>query len=249
MLKFICGVGCTLAMVLFLSSCMPGAGTGSNKQPKLQKETEHFLLYCEEIDLPAADEVARVLEEHYKIVTTHFQTEPASKFNVMIYPDLVSYHKAIGKRNAPDWVVGNASEKDRFQMVSPNNPGPVHSREAILKVAVHEFTHTVIMTINEQMPGYLNEGTAAYEAGQSEGVAALVQNGSFPTVKQLSQMGADEGLYQFGYAFVQYIVAEYGYQKLIDFIKTANFSAVFGCSEAEFDRNWANFLKDTYQAG
>jgi hypothetical protein len=56
----------------------------------------------------------------------------------------------------------------------------------------------------------------------------------------------DTGLYAFGYAFVQYVVSEYGYDGLIKLYKNPNIQTVFGINSNVFRDNWIEYLKDYY---
>ncbi len=210
-----------------------------------QAETEHFMIYSEDDDAETAVQAAEYMESNYDRITTDLKVEPSEKCDFTVYPDLASFHTAIGYEDAPDWLVGMADGNYSLRIVSPNNPGPAHSYEDIMSVAVHEFAHIVINELNDDVPTYLNEGTAAYEAGQSSGVAELVQttidNGTFPTIGQLKTLDGNNGLYQFGYALVDYVVESYGYDKLIEFIETPDIQSVFDMSEDEFSAQWKQF--------
>lgn len=232
---FLISIGAAAVLAAALILCMqPG-------KLKMLVQTEHFEVFCADNDVQSAEAVAGILENNYGKITSDLDAEPSEKCRLMIYPDIDSFHKAIGYDDAPDWLAGTA-DGNTLHMVSPANPGSAHSYGDIMFVAVHEFVHIVVDEINSEVPVFLNEGVAAYEAGQSSGVMARVQqaltNDTFPTVKELETLSPDNGLYQFAYAFVDYIIDTYGMEKLTEFIRTPSVEAVFGVSEEDLSSAW-----------
>lgn len=115
-------------------------------------------------------------------------------------------------------------------MVSPLNPGGVHSYDTLIKVAVHEFTHFIMKSITSSgvtFPVWLHEGVATYEARQTEllnDMGKWVKRNSIPSLSTLESPGsleglADNNLYPFSYTLVEYIINEYGIEKLNAFIR------------------------------
>ncbi len=141
-------------------------------------------------------------------------------------------------------------------MVSPNNPGSVHSYESLMKAIVHELAHTIVLNIRNKgligLLNWLNEGYAYYEAGQlTEEEIISVQNNlvnnTIPSWQELqvadtTQFG-DLGGYGISATIVMFIVEKYGYQKLKRFIiEPENIESIFNISEDEFDSLWRSYL-------
>jgi hypothetical protein len=63
---------------------------------------------------------------------------------------------------------------------------------------------------------------------------------------QLYTIKAEQGAYQFGYAFVEYAVSEYGWEDFLEFYKKPGIQANFGVDDETFRENWINYLIETY---
>ncbi len=215
------------------------------------EETEHFVLYCFGGDEAVSADITSQLEHHYESITSHLRSEPKGKIVVEIYPDVQSFHIAVKSPNGPDWFVGKA-ESGRIQMVTPLNPGPKHTFETVLQVATHEFTHLVVDAINEDnIPIWLDEGIATYEAGHSPNpqfISAQAER-NFPDITDLNfNSGIDSGImYAFSYTMIEFIVQEFGYDYLVELVATAgDFEKVFNLSETEFQQVWREFVVAKY---
>lgn len=62
----------------------------------MNKETDHFKIYCQSQDMDCLEDVGKGLEAAYKKVTTEFNCSLDNKVEVLIYPDIESFHAAIG---------------------------------------------------------------------------------------------------------------------------------------------------------
>lgn len=224
---------------------------GISNTLQICEETGHFILYCFEDDRAVSADLVSQLERHYEQITSHLSHEPKGKSVVEIYPDLQSFHLAVGRPNGPDWFVGKA-ESGKIKMVTPLNPGPEHTFEGILQVVIHEFTHLVVDTMTaSEIPTWLDEGIALYEAEQSPvpQVVASQAETAFPNIADLHfNSGTDTGIvYAFSYTVVEFIVQEYGYDYLVKLVTAAgDFEAVFNLSETEFQQAWREFVMSEY---
>ncbi|MFC1898671.1 serine hydrolase, partial [Candidatus Cloacimonadota bacterium] len=196
----------------------------------LEFTSAHFELYSEKKDRKVLENLSEILERNYKVVTDHMSTEFEDKIRVYIYPDLKSFHKAINYSEAPDWVVG-AAGRNELKMVSPLNPGSVHSYESLMQAIVHEFAHTVVLNIREHgavgLPNWLNEGYAYYEADQltqsdRKSIQASLMNNTIPTWNEIKEANTanfgDMGGYGISASIVEFLVHSYGFNKLKLFI-------------------------------
>ncbi|NIO00154.1 MAG: hypothetical protein GTO49_35355, partial [Anaerolineae bacterium] len=157
---------CALAFVS-LTSC---AQTRVEWMP--QDETEHFAFFAATGAEDAVRPLAQELEASYDRITGDLQVTPDEKFSVYVYGDVDTYHQAIGRPDAPASSVGTV-RGTAIWLVSPLNPGGVLDTQGVLTAGVHEFTHALVNYINGsldennyEIPIWLNEGLAGYEAGQ-----------------------------------------------------------------------------------
>lgn len=222
----------------------------------LEFSSEHFKFYSKKQDSKVLEELSMILESNYLRITKNMRTSFDSKIDVLIYPDLKTFHSAINYPDAPDWVVGAAS-KNELKMVSPLNPGSEHSYESLMKAIVHELTHTVVLNFRKQglvgLPNWLNEGYAYYEAGQlTENELQTIQSNllknKIPSWQELknantSQFG-DIGGYGISATIIEFLVESYGVEKLKQYIiEPKGVEKIFNISEKDLEFMWLEYLK------
>lgn len=220
-----------------------------------QKETEHFVFCCTNQDAEVLETLAETLEGSYSIITSDLGKGPTEKTKVYISPNLMVHHNATGSPDDPDWSVGEGGD-GCFYIVSPLNPGPAHTYDDMFPVAVHEFTHVVVIeNFGWKVPSYLNEGIAYYEAGQGEGSGYYVQEdmraGTFPSLKEMDgwksyvyMSGYDAGrAYAYGGIYVDFLVEKFGFDSVVSLLEGKPQTEVFGMSMEEASEKWMTYLE------
>lgn len=194
-----------------------------------------------------------ILDENYYRITDNLDVQLTEKVIIEIYPDIGAFHIAIGVPNAPDWMVGIVKEK-KIYMVSPFNPGDVHSYGSMMQVIVHEFTHVVTSEVNSdfsKIPRWLSEGLAVYEAKQvpdGSNIKEIINMNAIPSLDKLnSNEFVSAGGYELSYTIVEYLVNEYGYETIVSFIKSPkSYKRIIGKSKLEFQNDWKDYLIEKY---
>jgi hypothetical protein len=215
----------------------------------LNKETDHFLLYCNEKDKELLKDLSEALESGYKKVTKDLKCKLNRKVVVNIYPDTKTFHKAIGKPDAPEWYVGEGSGymisiASNMSQASPTN------------VVVHELTHVITNTNFKVLPEWLFQGIAMYEGKETplSRIKSTVHLGvisrCIPTLKDLDisyWRFVDKGGYEYSYAAVDFIIKEFGYDKLNKFIRSPNdYKKSFGLTEDKLNEKWFLYIMKNY---
>lgn len=223
----------------------------------LEKESQHFNFYSTKGDIKVLDSLAITLENNYSRITNRLGINIDKKANVKVYPNVKAYHIAINQPDAPDWAVG-AWNGNALVMVSPLNPGTVHTYESLMQVIVHEFVHMAVYyavgdTGMAALPQWLNEGYAQYEAGQINDrvlkyVKSCMSEKAPPTWTELDNASAMEFGNMNGYAFsatiVEFLIATYGIDKLILLIREPeNIELIYGFSEDALEEQWIQYLQ------
>jgi len=187
-------------------------------------------------------------------LTTTYRHQPSQKIVIEIYPDLPTFHQAVGEADAPNWFMGTY-ENNILKIVSPLNPGPEHTYQSILKSTVHLFTMWLISDINPTAPKWLRQGIGGYEAKQmateyiKSTTADAINNDAVPSLQSLNDDSWDfatTGGFQFSYLLVEYILQTYGMDDLNKLIRNpVDFPGILQLTESEFHQQWVEDLKHT----
>lgn len=239
-----------LALALFLTSAALPAFAATTADLKRQRETEHFVFYCMDQDVEALDDLEASFEGCYERTTTDLGRAPSGKTRVNIYPDIQSYHNAVGRPNAPATSVGTGMNGVVY-ITSPLNPGPNHGYNSIIQIAVHEFVHIIVEQFHRSQPSYLNEGIACYEAGQTNiAIQEDIEQDALPSLSTLQSLNSSSNsrynVYTYGPAYVNFIVRRFGFDKVVSLLEGKNRSTVLGVSDSELNELWLAFLKREY---
>ncbi|WP_337033886.1 sigma-70 family RNA polymerase sigma factor [Paenibacillus illinoisensis] len=182
------------------------------------------------------------LSDHIERISLKYNYHPSRKVTIEVYPDLPSFHQAVGEADAPNWFMGTY-EGSILKIVSPLNPGPEHTYQSILKGTVHLFTMWLISEINPKAPKWIRQGIGGYEAKQMTQdfikvtTKEAINDLSIPTFEQLDNDTWDFDTmkgFQFSYLFVKFVDQQYGIDHLNQLIRNPqDFNGIFQCSEKE----------------
>ena len=244
-----------LAFSLLLSSC-----DQKNKVDKtyydngltfsLEKVTKHFLFYSEKKDKSCLKGLSISLESNFDRITTDLDCKIDFKTKVIIYPDIKTFHISTDLMHLDDNFIGTATKKE-IKIVSPLNPGPKHYYSEFFILIQHEFSHTVLYNIGEDIPVWLSEGTAMLEAkqGNDDMISQIVAKNGIPSIKELESLDyftSNYGHY-YSYSLVKYIADNYGQDKLNLLIRHfSEIKATLGVDMEELWKNWSDYLKKEY---
>jgi len=209
-------------------------------------DTPHFTIYYEELAPQTLKDIEQKLETSYPSLNRFFGLDDQSKGKIVVYKDVERFQRAYLGFILPyffgDWAAG-AGYEDMVLIASPQNPGSEHTYADILDIAVHEYVHTLIYRLNESPDIWLDEGLATYLAGQKSQLPATI-----PTFEQMQSQDQGEFMdnqgYAWGYAYVDYLVATYGSEKVTALVKTNDFEGVLGKSKLTVYDEWAAQLKE-----
>ncbi len=218
----------------------------------LSKESRHFTFYSTSEDIDILDSLAAILEKNYARITDHLGIQIDKRIQVKVFPNINAFHAAIGYSNAPEWMVGTCID-DELMMVSPRNPGSMHTYESLMQVVVHEFVHiAVYYAIGDKavtrLPKWLSEGYAQYEAGQiNDHIRKSVKSGFSekdpPSWSQLDSASYIEFGNMNGYGLsvtiVEFLIGSYGFEKMSLLIREPeNIETIFGLSKETLENQW-----------
>ena len=139
-------------------------------------------------------------------------------------------------------------------MVSPNNPGPGHTYDDIIKVAVHELVHIAAEVLSPDTTDnrpYLSEGLATYLAGQYKisdiagSIRQLRQSGNadIPCVDTIIGPEWGDYVYDMGFVFMHFIVSGFGHDGLAALYRDPD---AFVLAHEGLNEMWMRFLGDNF---
>ncbi|OPA78685.1 RNA polymerase subunit sigma-24 [Paenibacillus selenitireducens] len=193
------------------------------------------------------------LKNNVERISSKFNHQPSRKIIIEMYPDLPTFHHAVGEENAPNWFMGTI-EGNILKIVSPLNPGPEHTYQSILNSTVHLYAMWLIHDINPLAPKWLRQGIGGIEANQMtpeyirDTTRDEISNLTIPSFQELNNDTWDFGTmkgFQFSYLCVEFILATYGLDALNKLIRDPeDYRGIFLRSELELYEQWVEYLRN-----
>lgn len=208
-----------------------------------------------------------VLENTYPRITCDFETELGERINIVVYPNIQTFHESTGSPSRGDWFVALANDQGArpllsrgIHMVSLNNPGTVHDKQSMLVAAIHELTHFFIFKKSNRdwrdLPQWIHEGLACYEAVQFNTkslnhMLEVALTKGIPSLELLSEHNSDvfcnAGGYAFSYTLIQFIAQKWNFKTLLRLIQNYDrFEETMGITIEEFESEWKAFITQRY---
>ena len=144
-------------------------------------------------------------------------------------------------------------KNEEIFMVSPLNPGTVHTYESLMKVIVHEFTHVLVGKINSNTDMYLNEGIAVVEGNQmninmKNYLKEAINLNKLPTIDEMINSFDDLNQpYVVSGGFVEFLINTYGYDKVVEIISEPhNIESITENSKDILLETWIEYIVKSY---
>lgn len=223
-----------------------------------QYKTDNFSFNIKgNIDSQVINDLANALEGNYSRISKDLNTIPALNIEVNIYASRLRYILATG-----NWMAsGNIEGTSKLHFVEQ-----AWSENDSKKVAIHEFTHAVVLKLLidrekqpldakifdekfSKYPIWLWEAISVYEAGQFIEPKSLpyINNVSYPNLAELNNRSQGGKIYNVGYTIIEFVKYKYGNDKFIELVCAyGDLQKVLNVSEEEFCNNWHSYLKDKY---
>ncbi|RPI91455.1 MAG: hypothetical protein EHM40_15685 [Chloroflexi bacterium] len=207
--------------------------------------TPHFTIYYEELNQQTLEDLEQKLETSYPDMQSFFSLDNHDNSKVIVYETIERFQRAyLGVFLSyvfGDWAAG-AAYKDMVLLTSPENPGQAHTYASILDIAVHEYVHTLIYQVNQNVDIWLDEGVATYLAGQQSDLSDM----PVPTFEQMQSQSQSEfvenGGYAWAFRYVEYLVTTYGAEKVVDLIKMDDYEGCLGKSKLATYDEWVIYM-------
>ncbi len=179
-------------------------------------ETEHFDVIYPKDSKEQCEKALKELEESYNKVTGDLKVKVDKRTKIKFFKTKDDFHKSIGcyGTDYANWVNGTGNDgfiKTHLELTP----------ERMKEILVHEFTHIAVENINSShIPFIFNDGIATYEANQTWLKGNLPNLTDIPeTPDWLIKHPQNQVGYALAYSFTEFIVKNYGYEKIRELLK------------------------------
>jgi hypothetical protein len=233
-------------------------------------ETTHFTFFSSSGDFDLAKNLSKVVEKDYDRLKKNYKTDINCKIKVKIFTSRQLYNMEFGNPFPFPRKEGNydgQSIENTAYVLIPKTwkvlPDTIFPPEMTRMLLAHEMAHSFAYHLNPNISGWLTEGIALYEqtpvfnetvrnAGFISWIESDIKNGLIPKFSELfnGRKITDPLItkdYVFAGSFVDFVTMKYGYNVLIEFIKSMDFTKSFGKRESEVQDEWIKFLTDIYR--
>lgn len=180
--------------------------------------------YSEDLARSESFDIRDDLLEARRTVGADFQSWPKHKLIVLLYQ--TEQFRSL-RAGTPDWLAGQYDGKVRVPL-----PGQGLDRAGVRRTLIHEYTHAVIHDLTKgQLPVWLNEGLAEYEAwkGQAPAWPTLKQAAAREQLMPWSRLSTGFSMslpaeeialvYEQSHSIVRYLVERYGFWRIRRLLK------------------------------
>lgn len=228
--------------------------------------SEHFDVYFPEGNDGIAEFTAETAEHSLKLIERSFNYNLEGRLTIVTYPSHNAFEQTNVSGEIPEESVGGFTEFFKNRMVFPFTG----NYEDFRHVIHHELTHAVNMrmfygtgfqsilmgAITADIPLWFTEGLAEYESRFGWDIEADMFMRDATIAGYLPPMDGLGGYmaYKGGQSVFYYVDRKYGTEKVSQFISEVKKSRsvdkavkkAFGLEMKEFNREWQNWLKQTY---
>lgn len=207
-----------------------------------------------ETEADAAKDVFEYAEEKTAIIAGRLGFSEAPDVNVYIYDSQSTMQTKKYGYAAPllglDWYIGDNIGTDVL-LTSPANPGEVHTYDNNKHAVLHEIVHAYISVLNEDVDLWLTEGCALYLTNGEPFYRNYIEQIGLPTYKETCSdnplVFSDCGGYTYAHTYIEYIAVTYGWDAVLETIKTTNYEEVLGKSGQDIYNEWVAYIKEYHQ--
>lgn len=204
-----------------------------------------------EIEKEAAEDVFRYADSETEFVAKKLGFKEKQNVNVYIYDSQSTMqtkkYGLIGPLLGLDWYIGDNIGCNVI-LTSPANPGKVHDYDNNKYAVLHEIVHAYISVLNPDIPLWLTEGCALYLSNGGEFHREYLDAMPIPTYKETNTRNpitfSDCGGYTFAHTYIEYIDVTYGWDKVLQLIKTEDYEDTFGKSRKEIYDEWVEYIEN-----
>ncbi len=148
------------------------------------------------------------------------------------------------------WYIGDNIGTDVI-LTSPANPGKEHNYDSVRNAVLHEMVHGYVSTINSDISLWLTEGMALYLSNGEPFYKKYLQSIDIPSYKDIQTRSpikfSNIGGYSLAHTYIEYLEKTYGWNRVLELIKSENYMEIFEKSEKDIYSEWVEYLQNYYQ--
>lgn len=237
--------------LLFLINFIP---TFSLKTANMNELNGQWINVYYEKEKEAAEDVFQYANSETQYIAQKLGFSEKQNVNVYIYDCQSTMQRKkygfIGPVLGLDWYIGDNIGTNVI-LTSPANPGKVHDYNNNKNAVLHEIVHAYISVLNPDIHLWLTEGTALYLTNGEPFYKEYLNDMSIPaysdTLTRNPIRFANCGGYELAHTYIEYIDTQYGWDKVLELIKTENYEECFGKSEEDIYNEWVKYIQNYYQ--
>lgn len=207
-----------------------------------------------ETEAEAAIDVYEYAEKETAAIAGKLGFSEAADVNVYIYDHQRTMQTKKYGFIAPllglDWYIGDNIGTDVI-LTSPANPGKIHTYDNNKCAVLHEIAHAYVSVLNEDIDLWLTEGCALYLTNGEPFYRDYIEQMGIPTYKEICSDNpltfSGCGGYTYAHTYIEYIEVTYGWNAVLEIIKSEDFEEVFGKSKENIYDEWVAYIKEYYQ--
>lgn len=246
-LRIIIGVVIFLALVVFVNF-IP---VFSLKTADMKQFSGNWINVYYEIEEAAARDVFEYADGETAAIAEKLGFTEKQDINVYIY----DYQSTMQTKKygfiAPllglDWYIGDNIGTNVI-LTSPANPGKVHDYDNNKNAVLHEIVHAYVSVINSKVELWLTEGMALYLSNGVPFEREMLDYCNIPTFEQTCTRNPIEfsncGGYNFAHTYIEYLEKTYGWEKVLELVKSQDYESCFGKSKRAVYDEWVEFISN-----
>ncbi len=229
--------------------------------PAWNLETRHMQVYegervnvHYEREAAAASDVFALAQDRAAGLSDKLGISSDKKINIYIYDHQSAMQTKKYGFIAPllglDWYIGD-NIGTNVLLTSPANPGKVHNYNNNKYAVLHEMVHAYISELNPHISLWLTEGTALYLTNGEPFYKEYLSRHKIPSLSAIKTTNpvkfANIGGYQLANTYIEYLDAAYGWDKVLELIRTENYKKSLGKTQQRIYAEWIAYLENYRQ--
>ncbi len=221
---------------------------------KVLNESNKLIIYSIQEDNNCYEDIIKFIKNQLKRLINQYNIKLTETLEIIIYPDIILFQRTNNISLEKPWFVSKI-EENIIKIVSPFNPGTIHSYESILKIFIHELMNILILKLNPKIPNthmWFVESLCVYEANLKERSQINANQFLHLKGKFLSILNSKKAVYynhlDMAFVFVDFLYSNHKQDLLIEIINNpSKIIDIINNKIDNFENKMFNFLVVNYQ--